>query len=121
MIGSSSDTVVGIDQCITPITHPEGLRDYLSRVHQAVCEARDGSGQAFARVKEAVYINTAIELSAAQLDAVRSGCYGFATEIAAMVDSGELEALLTCIGEELERDFACYGDECKNLNTSYSD
>merc|ERR1712062_927972 len=40
MLGSRLEPVVGIDQCVNPITHPAGLSCYLQRVRQVVQETR---------------------------------------------------------------------------------
>lgn len=102
MLGSSLAAVVGIDQAVAPITHPDGLRAYISRVQKAVEEARDGEGKSFARVKEAIYNNTAAELTSEELAALRKGCLSFATEASSrLVLGGDLEGELERISSKV--------------------
>lgn len=101
MFNSSLDVVVGIDQCVSVITHPAGLETYLTRVRRVVSEARGGSGKAFGAVKTAINNNTAIELSNVQLDGLCEGCLEFVTNVASLLDSGELEEKLKTVSEEV--------------------
>jgi len=101
MLGSSCGPVVGIDQSITPM-HAEGLRLYASRVRQAVVEARDGEAGAFGAVRQAVYNNTAIELTHEEVGSLRSGCLDFVSEVVRLSGTGELEESLQRVAYEVE-------------------
>mmetsp|Transcript_97029 Transcript_97029/g.274168 ORF Transcript_97029/g.274168 Transcript_97029/m.274168 type:complete len:539 (+) Transcript_97029:86-1702(+) len=111
LLGSSLGPVVGIDQCVAPITHAEGLRKYTLRVREAVVEARDGEAKAFAAVKEAVYNNTAVELTAADFAGVRRGCLDLATEVAGLVDAGGMDRILDDVSKEVHETFASAGGD----------
>jgi len=85
---SSEAHVVGIDQSVQPITHTEGLQNYLARVRSACIEARDANGPCFEAVKQAIYNNTAVELTSEELGHFRRGCFDFLSELAHLdVDS----------------------------------
>lgn len=102
MLGSSLAAVVGIDQCVAPITHPDGLHRYTSRVQKAVQEARDGEGKSFAAVKEAIYNNTAADLTSEELAALREGCLSFASEASSrLVRGGDLDGELERISSKV--------------------
>jgi hypothetical protein len=94
MLGSRTQSVVAVDQSVRPITHPDGLRNYLDRVKVAAIEARDGDGKSFKRVKEAIYNNTAIELSPEEVASLRSGCLEFLEDIVHRAASDEMDAIL---------------------------
>lgn len=106
LLGSSLGPVVGIDQCVAPITHPAGLHLYLSRVQQAVTEARDGESNAFRAVKDSIFNNSAVELTAGELRRLRSGCADFAAEVVCRVRNGDLEQTLQDISLEVSSAFA---------------
>jgi len=120
MVGSSLGSAVGIDQTVNPITHPEGLRAYLERVRRAVSEARDGEARAFAAVKEAIYANTAVELSAEELRTMREGCNDFATELVRQARAGELTQVLETISDEVSSAFADMSPRSPAVGTSSS-
>merc|ERR1711904_548844 len=63
MLSYASDSVVGIDQSVQTITHPDGVRNYLQRVKSVCAEVTGGAGSAFDAVKQAIYNNTSTELS----------------------------------------------------------
>lgn len=101
MLNSSLGVVVGIDQCVSVITHPAGFQTYLTRVRRVVSEVRGGQGRAFEAVKTAINNNTAIELSQGQLDRLREGCLEFLRDLASLLDSGELEEKLKTVSEDV--------------------
>merc|ERR1712232_852973 len=94
MLSSSSVGVVGIDQSVVPITHPEGLRNYCARVRKVCADICGGQGASFKAVKEAVYNNTAIELSPHELEQLRCGSLEFLKEIAKLYSSGKMEEII---------------------------
>lgn len=106
MINSSLGAVTGIDQCVQEITHPTGFTNYLSRVRQAVAEARGAPGKAFEAIKTAVYNNTAIELSASEMGEVRTGVLDFIAEVVSLMESGEFEEILRSVSEDVADVFA---------------
>lgn len=101
MLGSRMSMAVGIDQSVQPITHPSGLQDYLSRVSAACLEARDGYGKSFERVKQSVYNNTLIEMSATEVSSLRQGCLDLVTEVVRLASSGEIESILEDISKDV--------------------
>lgn len=113
MLGSSLGVAVGIDQSVAPIVHVDGLRAYTSRVRQAVVEARDGEAKAFAAVKDAIYNNTATELTAAELRILRQGCFDFVLEVVRLADQGHLEGILEGVSSEVS---AAFGRETTGDN-----
>lgn len=101
MLSSGSSDVVGIDQSVQPITNAEGLSNYLLRVKK-VCEAvRSGEGEPFKTVMQAIYINTAIELSSEETCFLRRGCLAFLEEVAQMNTSGMLSTVLDDVSNQV--------------------
>merc|ERR1719436_646924 len=103
MLGASQGPVVGIDQCVTPIKHPNGLHMYLDRVKDVVAEARGSpmGKSRFAAVKEAIHVNTGIDLGKEELYSMRAGVLAFMTEMAALCVAGALEEKLQAVSREV--------------------
>jgi len=103
MLGASQGSVVGIDQCVSLIKHPTGLQDYLGRVKRAVDEATKGAASRgrFQAVRDAINLNTGIELAEEEVAQMRSGVVSFMTELADMSASGALEKSLQSVSDEL--------------------
>eukprot|EP00403_Amphidinium_massartii_P020051 CAMPEP_0178411620 /NCGR_PEP_ID=MMETSP0689_2-20121128/21586_1 /TAXON_ID=160604 /ORGANISM="Amphidinium massartii, Strain CS-259" /LENGTH=522 /DNA_ID=CAMNT_0020032827 /DNA_START=80 /DNA_END=1644 /DNA_ORIENTATION=+ len=89
--------IVGIDQKISPILHDQGLKAYLERVRGMITRVSAGSSEDLARIKGAIYANTAIELSEAEIALLREGLMAFFQEISASVASGMLEQHLEAV------------------------
>jgi len=105
MLGSTAGQVIGIDQAVNPITHPEGLERYCCAVKQVLQEAMDGAGQRFALVQEVTHNNTGVQLTAEQVAAMRRGCLEFATEVVDLHAAGRFDAVLTGIHSEVSAAF----------------
>jgi len=91
---TSSLTVVGIDQKVSPILHQAGLAAYLDKVRAMVRRLQSSSWEDFESVKVAVYSNTAVELGESQLVLVREGLLGFFREVSDLLATNQLEARL---------------------------
>jgi len=105
MIHSSLGAVTGIDQSVQVITHPTGFANYLSRVRQAVAEARGAPGKAFGAIKTAVYNNTAIELGSVEMGELRTGVLDFMVEVVSLMECGEFEGILRSVSEDVSAVF----------------
>jgi len=111
MLGSISGVVVGIDQAVHPITHTGGRQDYMVRVQGAAIEARDGVAKCFTAAKEAIYNNTAADLTVAEMSSLRSGCFDFLTEIVALVEAGCFEPIVQAVSKDVAAHLAQEDDE----------
>lgn len=98
---SADSSVVGIDQSAQPITHEEGMSNYVARVKKATLEARDGPGASFKSVKQAIYSNTAIELSPEEMDQLRQGCLELLKEVACLISSGGMDRILEDVSDDV--------------------
>lgn len=103
---SPVSAVVGIDQSAQPITHAEGLRNYVARLQKVCLEAVHGPETSFKSVKEAIYNNTAIELSSEEINHLRHGCLVLLKEVSCLTSSGDMDRILnditTGVTSELE-------------------
>lgn len=120
MLGSELGPVVGIDQCVSPITHPDGLELYLGRVRASIHEACDAPGPRFRAVQEAIYCNTGITISSEQMDELRSGCLAFAHEAAALCRNGELDGVLDSVGRGVLDEFGDQAEAAANVQKASS-
>jgi hypothetical protein len=109
MLSSCSKGVVGIDQSTHAITHPDGLSKYIARIRAVCLEASGGQGQAFQNVKQAIYNNTAIDLSASEIADLKEGCSEILHEIAAAVSSGKMDQVLDESQRSISADLADLG------------
>lgn len=106
MLSSTSNMVVGIDQSAQPITNDMGLSNYTARVGRACLEARDGMGESFQAVKQAIFNNTAIELSSEDVNHLRQGCLDFLQEVAQLTSSGDLDNILDDVAKHVTSELA---------------
>eukprot|EP00930_Biecheleria_cincta_P085022 TRINITY_DN74448_c0_g1_i1.p1 TRINITY_DN74448_c0_g1~~TRINITY_DN74448_c0_g1_i1.p1 ORF type:complete len:285 (-),score=48.95 TRINITY_DN74448_c0_g1_i1:297-1151(-) len=101
MLGSSLDSVVGIDQAVAPITHKQGMLTYLQRVQRTVLELRKGELDVLAAVKNAILVNTAVELSTDETQRLRDGCIDFVEHAVRCAGGGQLSGQLAEIADEV--------------------
>eukprot|EP00929_Paragymnodinium_shiwhaense_P029208 TRINITY_DN16797_c0_g1_i1.p1 TRINITY_DN16797_c0_g1~~TRINITY_DN16797_c0_g1_i1.p1 ORF type:complete len:534 (-),score=107.38 TRINITY_DN16797_c0_g1_i1:273-1874(-) len=98
MLGASSGAVVGIDQAVHPIVHAAGLQTYRQRVQRVASDLRDGNKACCRGVQEAIFNNTAAELSPEEIAAFCGGCLEFLQGIAAVPN---FKAVLDEVVEEV--------------------
>jgi hypothetical protein len=106
MLGSRVNIIVGVDQSVQPITHPEGLRNYQDRVRAACKEAPDGVGKSFMKVQEAIYNNTAIELTPAEVNDLRRGCLDLLSLVVRHVSLGDMDEILESVSKAVVEELA---------------
>lgn len=106
MLGSSQGAVVGIDQSVHPISHPDGLLRYLDRVREAALEARDGEGRHFEAVRSAIATNTAVTPGTEALQSLRGGCLELLASVVRLEASAGLDTVLSAVSSDALSAFA---------------
>jgi len=99
MLGSSLGSVVGIDQAVAPITNEQGLLTYLRRIQRTVTEMHKGESGVLAAVKNAIYVNTAVELSTDEIRRLCDGCIDFVQHAVRRAGDGQLSGQLAEIAD----------------------
>lgn len=101
MLGSRLGSVVGIDQAVAPITHKQGMLTYLQRIQRTVLEVRKEELGVLAAVKNAIYVNTAVELSTDEIRRLCDGCIDFVEHAVRQAGDGQLSGQLAEIADEV--------------------
>lgn len=119
MLSTVLDGPVGIDHSVHPITNTAGLQNYLDRVKKVCLEVRDGDGpscNAIAKVKQAIYNNTAIALSSQEVEQLRHGCLELLKEVSRLASTGDMVRILDEMSDNIRHELGYSpGNSCRDL------